>query len=82
VFAILAQEIPTTTVARDTLTLADAVVRAGLAKSKAEARRAIAQGGIYVNQQRAQEISDTDWIAGGNLLLRKGKKDYALLKAE
>jgi tyrosyl-tRNA synthetase len=82
VFAILAQEIPTTTVARDTLTLADAVVRAGLAKSKAEARRAIEQGGIYVNQQRAQEISDTDWIAGGNLLLRKGKKDYALLKAE
>ena len=81
VFEILAQEIPTTTVARDGLTLADAVVRAGLAKSKAEARRAIEQGGIYVNQQRAQEITDADWIAGKNLLLRKGKKDYALLRA-
>jgi tyrosyl-tRNA synthetase len=82
VFEILAQEVPTTPVARDSLTLVDAVVQAGLAKSKSEARRAIEQGGIYVNQQRAQEISDTDWIAGGNLLLRKGKKDYALLKAQ
>ena len=82
VFEILAQEIPTTTVARDALTLADAVVRAGLAKSKGEARRAIEQGGIYVNQQRTQEIADTDWIAGKNLLLRKGKKEYALLRRE
>jgi tyrosyl-tRNA synthetase len=83
VFEILAQEIPTTTVARDALTLADAVVQAGLAKSKGEARRAIEQGGIYVNQQRADEITDADWIGGGgSLLLRKGKKDYALLKAK
>jgi tyrosyl-tRNA synthetase len=84
VFEILAQEIPTTSVAKDALTLADAVVQAGLAKSKSEARRAIEQGGIYVNQQRAEEITATDWIGGGgaNLLLRKGKKDYALLRRE
>jgi tyrosyl-tRNA synthetase len=81
VFEVLAQEIPTTSVARDALTLVDAVVQAGLAKSKSEARRAIEQGGIYVNQQRAEEITAADWIAGGNLLLRKGKKDYALLRA-
>jgi tyrosyl-tRNA synthetase len=82
VFEILAQEIPTTAVARDVVTLVDAVVQAGLAKSKSEARRAIEQGGIYVNQQRAEEITAADWIAGGSLLLRKGKKEYALLKAE
>jgi tyrosyl-tRNA synthetase len=82
VFEILAQEIPTITVARDALTLADAVVQAGLAKSKGEARRAIEQGGIYVNQRRADEIGEADWIGGGHLLLRKGKKDYALLKAK
>jgi tyrosyl-tRNA synthetase len=81
-FDALAQEIPTTLVARNALTLVDAVVQAGLAKSKSEARRAIEQGGIYVNQQRAEEITDADWIAGGSLLLRKGKKDYALLKAQ
>jgi len=82
VFEILAQEVPTTAVARDALTLVDAVVQAGLAKSKSEARRAIEQGGIYVNQQRAEEITSADWIAGGNLLLRKGKKDFALLRAK
>jgi len=82
VFEILAQEIPTTPVSRDALTLVDAVVHAGLAKSKSEARRAVEQGGIYVNQQRAEEITAADWIAGGHLLLRKGKKDYALLKAQ
>jgi len=82
VFEILAQEVPTTAVAREALTLVDAVVQAGLAKSKSEARRAIEQGGIYVNQQRADEITPADWIAGGNLLLRKGKKDFALLRAK
>jgi len=82
VFEILAQEIPTTQVARDAVTLVDAIVQAGLAKSKSEARRAIEQGGIYVNQQRAEEITPADWIAGGSLLLRKGKKEYALLKAQ
>ncbi|MDP3911629.1 MAG: tyrosine--tRNA ligase [Gemmatimonadales bacterium] len=82
-FAILAKEIPTTTVARgETVTLVDAIVRTGLVKSKSEARRAIEQGGIYVNQQRAQEIRDADWVAGRNLLLRKGKKEYALLRRD
>ncbi|HTI05800.1 MAG TPA: tyrosine--tRNA ligase [Gemmatimonadales bacterium] len=80
-FAILSQEIPTTAAAQG-VTLVDALVQAGLASSKGEARRAIEQGGIYVNQKRAQEIGDADWIAGKNLLLRKGKKDYALLKRE
>jgi tyrosyl-tRNA synthetase len=83
---LLAQEIPTARVAgRDGLSLVDAVVRAGLVKSKSEARRAIEQGGIYVNQQRvkdaARKIETPDWLAGHSVLLRKGKKDYALLRA-
>jgi tyrosyl-tRNA synthetase len=82
VFEILAQEIPTTSVAKDALTLADAVVQAGLAKSKSEARRGIEQGGIYVNQQRASDIGESDWIGGRHVLLRKGKKDYALLRRD
>ena len=81
-FDTLAQEIPTRSVPRGELTLVDALVQSGLANSKSEARRAIEQGGIYVNQQRAQEIAAADWIAGRNLLLRKGKKDYALLRRE
>ena len=85
-FDTLANEIPTMNIPRGELTLVDAVVRSGLAKSKSEARRAVEQGGIYLNQQRApgveHAIRDGDWIAGRNLLIRKGKKDYALLRRE
>ncbi len=84
-FDVLAQELPTATVpARDGVSLVDAVVQAALAKSKSEARRSIEQGGIYVNQQRvkdpARSIASADWLAGRNLLLRKGKKEYGLLR--
>src|SRR5213596_2328323 len=84
-FDIMAQEIPTATVTtRDGISLVDAVVQVGLVKSKSEARRSIEQGGVYVNQQRVKEVDRTlepgDWLAGRNVLLRKGKKDYALLR--
>src|SRR5881398_2640673 len=85
VFDVLAQEVPTATVpGRDGLTLVDAVIQARLATSKSEARRAIEQGGVYVNQQRVKDVArgigSADWLAGRNLLLRKGKKDYGLLR--
>jgi len=84
-FDSMAQEIPTSTVTtRDGLTLVDALVQVGLVKSKSEARRAIEQGGVYLNQQRVKEADRAfepgDWLAGRNVLLRKGKKDYALLR--
>jgi tyrosyl-tRNA synthetase len=86
VFEILAGEIPTIVVEGDAdrVALIDLVARAGLAKSKGEARRSIEQGGIYLNQQRIDDagrtIASEDWIGGRNLLLRKGKKEYALLR--
>ncbi len=84
-FDVLAQEVPTATVAAgDGLTLVDAVVHAGLAKSKSEARRSIQQGGIYLNQGRVKDVERRlepgDWAAGRNVLLRKGKKEFALLR--
>jgi tyrosyl-tRNA synthetase len=83
-FDILEQEIPTATVPNAGVALVDALVASGLVKSKSEARRQIEQGGIYLNQQREtapdRTLDDADWLAGGNLLLRKGKKDYALLR--
>ena len=85
VFDTLAREIPTTIIpSKDGLTLVDAVVQGGLAKSKSEARRSIEQGGVYVNQRRvkdaARRIEPADWLADRNVLLRKGKKDYALVR--
>ena len=84
VFDVLAGEIPTVTVGESDITIVDLVTQAGLAKSKSEARRSVEQGGIYLNQQRvedvARKITPQDWIGGQNLLLRKGKKEYALLR--
>ena len=86
VFDILAGEIPTVTLEHvaDQTVLIDLVLSAGLAKSKSEARRSIEQGGIYLNQQRIDDVGRTiapgDWIGGRSLLLRKGKKEYALLR--
>ena len=84
VFDDLAKEIPTKTLSVDDLTLVDAMVQADLAKSKSEARRAIEQGGVYVNCARVTDtlrvIRSNDWLQGRNLLLRRGKKDYVLLR--
>jgi tyrosyl-tRNA synthetase len=66
------------------LALIDALVEVGLAKSKAEARRTIAQGGAYVNNRRStgveQVLSPADLASPTMLVLRSGKKKYALLR--
>lgn len=84
VFHELAREIPTSTVAARELPIVDALLQAGLVKSKSEARRQIEQGGVYMNQERVTEVErhvgGSDWLAGRYVLLRKGKKEYGLLQ--
>jgi tyrosyl-tRNA synthetase len=66
------------------LSIIDALVEAGLAKSKGEARRTVTQGGAYVNNKRVESVDavlDTSHLAGESVMvLRSGKKNYALLK--
>jgi tyrosyl-tRNA synthetase len=58
--------------------IVDLLVEAGLAKSKGEARRTIAEGGAYLNNERVEDAeyvpSETDLIDGSWLVLRRGKK--------
>lgn len=67
------------------LALTDALVHAGLANSKGQARKDIEGGGIYVNNVRASEITRSlaiaDLLFGKYVLLRKGKRTYAVLRA-
>ena len=86
---LLAREIPTVqwTVAqpRDTLTLLDALSSGpdALFKSKGEAKRAVEQGGLYVNGERvgAERVAiKRDDLLHGYLLVRKGAKSYCLVK--
>ena len=61
------------------------LVRTGLAESKGQARRLIAQGGVYVNETRVTD-PDLEWAGllpeRGELLLRKGKRSYHLVVSE
>jgi tyrosyl-tRNA synthetase len=66
------------------LPLADALVESGLVKSKSDARRVITQGGAYVNNRRAEgldtRLGPADLAGESILVLRAGKKSYALLR--
>lgn len=58
--------------------------KSGFLKSNGEARRALKENSISVNQEKVQEdyqISKDDLINGQFVLLKKGKKNYFILKA-
>ncbi|MBO4283101.1 MAG: tyrosine--tRNA ligase [Clostridia bacterium] len=64
----------------DVLTL---LVRAGLVPSKSEARRAVEQGGVTVDDERVADIKKTysrDELVGGKLV-RRGKKSFMKVRA-
>ena len=67
-------------------TLVDAVIAAGLAASKGEARRLIDQGGISVNGTPATDaaaaIASFAPLADGSLLMRKGRREHRILRAQ
>lgn len=66
------------------LNIVDAFVEAGLAKSKGEARRTVEQGGAYVNNRRiadaTQQLTAADLASETVMVLRSGRKKYALLR--
>jgi tyrosyl-tRNA synthetase len=78
------RELPRDRLGGEGLSLIDALVEAGLAASKGEARRAITQGGAYVNNRRADSIdrrlTTADLASETVLVLRSGRKRYALLR--
>jgi tyrosyl-tRNA synthetase len=69
---------------REGMPLVDLLVAAGLVPSKGEARRAVQGGGVYVNNRRAVEekraITLADTLGGELVVLRKGKKEYRLVR--
>ena len=61
----------------------DLIVHSGLAASKGAARKDLEAGGIYLNNVRVPDhtrsVTTNDLLFGKYLLLRKGKKSYAVL---
>ena len=66
------------------LPLVELLLAAGLVPSKGEARRAIQGGGIYLNNRRAAEerraVTLHDTLGGELIVLRKGRKEYRLVR--
>jgi len=82
-------DVPSKTLAKDRLSgsglpLVEALVDSGLASSKSEARRTIEQGGAYINNRRASDlarsISAADLASETVVVLRSGRRKYALLR--
>ncbi|MCM2323501.1 MAG: tyrosine--tRNA ligase [Oligoflexia bacterium] len=81
------KDAPSTALSQERLTtgllLIDALAESGLCASKGAARKEIAAGGVYVNNERlsdtAAALRTEHLIAGGYIVLRRGKKTYHLL---
>ena len=77
-------DLPKSQIENGALTIIDLLALGELAKSKGEARRSIAEGGIYLNNRRVSEptqaVSLADAVEGRFLVLRKGRKNYHLVK--
>ena len=75
-------EVPSTAVRlAERPTVVDLLVATGLTESRGAARRAVGEGGAYVNNAK---VTDVDWVptaadllAGGWLVLRRGKRNLA-----
>jgi tyrosyl-tRNA synthetase len=78
------REFPRTTLDGDGLPLVEALEATGLAPTKSAARRTIEQGGAYVNNRRVSDVAHrlktADLTGTSTLVLRSGKKSYALAR--
>jgi tyrosyl-tRNA synthetase len=81
--AALAREVPFTEVP-EAPAVVDALVALGLAQSKGAARRLVEQGGVTVNGRRIAAVGDSlgEPLAGKYFLIKKGARDYGLIRAD
>lgn len=88
-FEDVAAEVPSKELAISTLqgdgkSILELVVDSGLCSSKGQARKEMTAGGIYVANVRETNITRiitaNDLVFGKYLLLRKGKRNYSVLK--
>ena len=82
-------DVPSSTLPRERLsgaglTVVDLLADSGITQSKGEARRAVAEGGVNLNNQRvsdpAQAVTLDNLLEGGFLVIRRGRKNYHLVK--
>ena len=85
-----AAELPTTALKDEDFTdgsvgIIELLVKSGLVTSNGEARRAVQQGGVAVNDQKIGDMFarfTKDDIAGADFVLRRGKKSFRKITVE
>jgi len=84
-------DVPSSVISRSALDdggllLVDVLVSSGLVSSKTAARTALAQGGVYVNNRRRDDpeaaLARDDLLVDRYVVLRRGRRDYHLLRFE
>ena len=78
---------PTTEISRaemqQGINILDLLMKTGLTASRGEGRRLVQQGGLYIGEERVNDIDlviKEKSFSDGTLILRKGKKVYHLVK--
>ena len=63
----------------------DALIASGLEKGRSAARRTVASGGAYLNNVKVEDedapIEASDLLAGGLALIRRGRRNLAVVHA-
>ncbi|WP_202923038.1 tyrosine--tRNA ligase [Nesterenkonia haasae] len=79
----VAAEVPTAQLSVEESTPVNLLAETGLVSGRAEARRAIDQGGAYLNNVKVEDalspVPDSAWLHGKYLLIRRGKKNLAVV---
>src|SRR5690625_1588566 len=69
-----------------TSTIVDLLVGTGLCRGRSDARRTVADGGAYLNNEKVTDedapISGADLLAGGVVLVRRGRRNLAVARAK
>ena len=82
-------DVPSSQLSREALSgegmpVQELLAQSGVATSKGDARRSIQGGGVYLNNVRIGDeegrVTSDDALDGGFIVLRKGKKNYHLVK--
>ena len=80
----LSTEVPSSVYTTNDLTLIDLLTETGLVASKGDAKRAFAEGSIYLNGERvldpAAMVTPADFLHDQYLLLRRGKKKWHVVE--
>ena len=76
-------ELPQATWTAGETSVVDALVSSGLGKGRNEAKRAIGEGGAYVNNVKVTDgervLDASDALAGGHVVIRRGRRSLAAL---